>query len=305
MGKIDRREFLRRAGILAVTTAGLGIVGDDLLDVLQEAEAATKPTLSVASGSGVETMVKKAIDGIGGIGKFVKKGQSVVIKPNLAWARTPEQAANTNPQVIKALINLCKSAGASRITVIDHTCDNASASFEMSGAKDAVAGTGARLLSADKKFMFRQISIPKGKLLKSDDCAREILDADVFINVPIAKVHGGAVMTASMKNLMGANFDRQNWHRLGLDQCIADYSTAVKPNLIVLDAIRILLTNGPKGPGKTKDVGQIIAGTDPVAIDAYAAKLLGLDPTEVKYISLAADHGLGQINLSKVNIKKA
>ncbi|MCL6629792.1 MAG: DUF362 domain-containing protein, partial [Armatimonadetes bacterium] len=118
-------------------------------------------------------------------------------------------------------------------------------------------------------------------------------------------VHGGAVMTASMKNLMGANFDRQNWHRLGLDQCIADYSTAVKPNLIVLDAIRILLTNGPKGPGKTKDVGQIIAGTDPVAIDAYAAKLLGLDPTEVKYISLAADHGLGQINLSKVNIKKA
>lgn len=304
MGKIDRREFLRRAGILAVTTAGLGIAGDDLLDILEEAEAATRPTLSVASGSGIETMVKKAIDGIGGIGKFVKKGQSVVIKPNLAWARTPEQAANTNPQVIKALINLCKGAGARRITVIDHTCDNSSASFEMSGAKDAVSGTGARLLSADKKFMFKQINIPKGKLLKSDDCAREILDADVFINVPIAKVHGGAVMTASMKNLMGANFDRQNWHRQGLDQCIADYSTAVKPNLIVLDAIRILLTNGPKGPGKTKDVGQIIAGTDPVAIDAYAAKLLGLDPKEVKHISLAASHGLGQIDLSKVNIKR-
>jgi uncharacterized protein (DUF362 family) len=304
MEKINRREFLKRFGALTVATAGLGIAADDLLDTLEQAEAATRPTIAVASGSSIEAMVKKAVDGIGGIEKFVRKGASVVIKPNIAWARTPEQAANTNPHVVKALINLCKRAGASRITVLDHTCDSPTASFKLSGIKDIVEGTGARLISVDKEFMFKKISIPKGKLLKSDECAREVLDADVFINVPIAKVHGSARITASMKNLMGTNFDRQRWHRLGLDQCIADYATAVKADLIVLDAVRILLTNGPKGPGRTKDVGQVIAGTDPVAIDAYAAKLLGVNVSEVEYISLAAQHGLGQKDLSRVNIKR-
>ena len=299
MYKITRREFLRRAGIVGVTTC---IAGEEFLGLI-EAEAAVQPTLSVASGGSPEILVKKAIDGLGGIKKFVKPGNIVVIKPNLAWARRPEQAANTNPEVISALIRLCKQAGAKRITVLDHSCDSTEAAFAVNGVRDAVKA-GARLVAADKKFMFKDIKIPKGKVLKADQCAREILDADVFINVPIAKVHGSTTITASMKNMMGTNFDRQAWHQLDLEQCIADYSTAVKPDLIVLDAIRILLTRGPKGPGQMKDVGQIIAGTDPVAIDAYAAKLLGKDPKQVSHIKYAAALGLGQIDLEKVTLRK-
>ena len=303
-GEFNRREFLRRAGIIGVTTCGLGLMGDDLLGMLEEAEAATRSTLSIASGKSIETMVEKSINGLGGIKKFVKHGQSVVIKPNLAWARTTEQAANTNPKVISALIKLCKSAGAGRVTVVEHTCDNATAALGANGGRENALKAGARFLSADKQFMYKRISIPKGKILKSDDCIKEILDADVFINVPIAKVHGATTITASMKNLMGANWDRGAWHKSGLDQCIADFSSAVKPDLIILDAVRILLTGGPKGPGDTKDVGQIIAGTDPVAIDAYAAKLLGKDPTAVKHIAYANALGLGQMDLKKVSVKK-
>ena len=299
MYKLSRREFLRRAGIVGVVTC---VAGEEFLGML---EAASKPTLSVASGGSPEILVRKAIDGLGGIKKFVKPGNVVVIKPNLAWARRPETAANTNPEVISALIKLCKQAGAKRITVLDHSCDNTAAAFGVNGVRDAIKA-GARLVAADKQFMFRDIKIPKGKVLKADQCAKEVLDADVFINVPIAKVHGSTMITASMKNLMGTNFDRQVWHNSAdLDQCIADYSTAVKPDLIVLDAIRILLTRGPKGPGQTKDVGQVIAGTDPVAIDSYAAKLLGKEPGQVSHIKCAAALGLGQIDLKKVTLRKA
>lgn len=304
-GEITRREFLRRAGLIGAA-GGLSLVGEGLLGPIEEAEAAGSSTLAVASGGGIEAMVKKAVDALGGFKKFVKKGSSVVIKPNLAWARTPAQAANTNPQIISALIGLCKQAGARRITAVEHSCDNSAIAFDLSGAKKAVSAAGARLISADKQFMYRRVNIPKGKILKSDECINEILDADVFINVPIAKVHSGTVITASMKNLMGATWNRAVWHSSAdLEQCIADYSTAVKPHLIILDAVRVLLSNGPKGPGETKDIGRIAASTDPVAIDAYAAKLLGKDPNRVKHIAYAAAMGLGQIDLNKVNVKKA
>lgn len=303
IGKFTRREFLRRAGIVGAATYGLTLAGDKMLGILEEAEAAA-PTLAIASAGSIEARVKKAIDGLGGIGKFVKKGKTVVIKPNIAWARAPEHAANTNPQVLAAVIKLCKQAGAGRITVVDHTCDNWSTAFDLSGAKKVCADNKVRLVSGHNKSIYKSVKIPKGKILKADDCIREVLDADCFINIPVPKVHGATIMTASMKNLMGVNWDRQNWHRKGLDQCIADYSSAVKADLIILDAIRIMLTGGPKGPGKTKDVGHIVAGVDPVAIDAYAAQLLGKDPTKVGHIVAASKLGLGQIDLKKVAQKK-
>lgn len=303
---LTRREFLKRAGMIGAAAYGLTIGGNKLFGLLgSDVEAASLSVLSVASNGSPEALVKKAIDGLGGIGKFVKRGNSVVIKPNFAWAREPSQAANTNPKIINALIKLCQQAGAGRITVVEHTCDSSASAFAQNDARSSVKGTRARLIAADNHNMYRKIEIPKGKVLKSDDCIRDILDADVFINVPIAKVHGASTITASMKNLMGANWERGAWHNSkDLEQCIADYSTAVKPNLIILDAIRILLTNGPKGPGETKDVGQVVASTDPVAIDAYAAKLLGKDPKAVKHISYAASMGLGQNDLKRVKIKK-
>lgn len=303
--RLSRREFLRRAGIVSAVTCGFTLVGDEILGFLEEAEAAGKSTLSIASSGAPDILLKKAIDGLGGIGKFVKRGNSVLIKPNFAWARTPEQAANTNPRLLIALIKMCQKAGASRITLLDHACDNGTAAFAVNGANEIAAATKVRLISADKKYMYRRINIPKGKILKSDDCAKDILDADVFINVPIAKVHGSTTITASMKNMMGATWDRQVWHSSSdLEQCIADFSSAVKPDLIILDAIRIMLTRGPKGPGKTKDVGQVIASTDPVAIDAYAATLLGKNPSDVAHIRYAASMGIGQMDLKKVALRR-
>lgn len=301
--KFTRREFLRRAGIVSAATYGLTLAGDEILGFLEEAEAAG-PTMTIAWNGSIEARVKKAIDGLGGIGKFVKKGNSVAIKPNIAWARAPEHAANTNPEVLAAVIKLCKQAGAGRITVVDHTCDEWQTAFELSGAQKVCDDNKVRLVSGHNRSGYKPVSIPKGKILKSDECMREVVDADCFINIPIAKVHGSTGMTASMKNLMGVNWDRQNWHRKGIDQCIADYSTAVKADLIILDGIRVLLTGGPKGPGKTKDVGHIVASTDPVAIDAYAAQLLGKDPTKVGHIVAASKLGLGQIDLKKVSQKK-
>lgn len=301
--RFTRREFLRRAGIVGVATYGLTFAGDELLGILEDAEAAGS-TLSIASSGSIDAKVKKAIDGLGGIGKFVKTGKSVVIKPNIAWARAPEHAANTNPQTLAAVIRLCKQAGAGRITVMDHTCDNWQTAFDLSGAKKVCADNKIRLVSGHSKSLYKAVKIPRGKVLKADECLREVLDADCFINIPVPKVHGASGMTASMKNLMGTNWDRQQWHRRNLDQCIADYASAVKPDLIIVDAVRIMLTGGPKGPGKTKDVGQIIAATDPVAADAYAAKLLGKDPAKVGHIVAASKLGLGQIDLGKVAQKK-
>jgi len=304
--KLDRREFLRRAGAMGLSTYGLSrLAGDELLDLIGEAEAATRPTLSVASRGRPEVLVKKAIDGLGGIKKFVKRGSRVVIKPNIAWARTPAQAANTDPQVVAALIKLCRDAGARSILIIDHTCDRSAMAFELSGMKKMAAAEKVRLVSAHNKSMYRAVKIPKGKILKSSDCIKDVLDADVFINVPIAKVHGATAITASMKNLMGVTYARQPWHNSrDLQQCIADYASVVKPDLIVLDAVRVLLTRGPKGPGDTKKVGKVVAGTDPVAIDAYATTLLGKSPSRVKHIVYASKMGLGQMDLKQVNVRK-
>lgn len=302
--KYSRREFLKRTGIAgaAVYGTGLGLFG--AIDEAEAAAAATS-TMAIASKGTPGELVRKAVNALGGMKKFVKKGNTVLIKPNIAWAQTPETAATTNPQVIEELVKMCKEAGAGRITILDHTCDSAATAFQACGVNDVAKRTGARLVSADRQNMYRPISIPKGVILKEDTCAKEILDADVFINVPITKVHGGGKITASMKNLMGANWDRGVWHRSrDLEQCIADYSSAVKPDLIILDAYRALMTGGPRGPGEIKNAGQVVAGTDPVAIDTYAAQILGKDPNDIKQLTAAVKLGVGQMDLTKLKVLK-
>ncbi|MDH7601676.1 MAG: DUF362 domain-containing protein [Armatimonadota bacterium] len=258
--------------------------------------------LFVASGRGPAKNTRAAIEAMGGMGKFVKKGDFVVIKPNIAWNRPPDAAATTNPEVVSELVRLCKSAGASKVLVLDHVIDRpAEVVLGFTGIKDAVEKAGGEVKAAQQESDYRTIEIPKGKLLKSDTLVRDILEADVFINVPIAKTHSATRLTLGLKNLMGCNWDRQSWHQsASLEQCIADYATAVRADLTVLDATRILLTNGPKGPGRTKDVDKVIVGTDPVAVDAYGAALFGLQPKEVSHILIAAQMGLGSLNPSVV-----
>lgn len=303
---LSRRELIRKAGGLGLALAGIELMTTlDLFNMVESVEAAVKPTLVVASKGSAQAMVFRAVAKLGGIQKFVKSGAKVLIKPNAAWSRTPEQAANTNPEVVDAIIKLCKKAGASQILIQENSCDNYQIAFKESGIQAVCNRNGVKMLAADKDSFFNRVNIPRGKTLKSAAVMKAILEADCYINCPIVKVHSAGVVTVAMKNQMGTVQDRGEFHRAGLHQCIADLATVMKPHLNIVDATRMLLTRGPKGPGKVKNEGKILAGTDIVAIDAYASKLMGIDPNSVGHIIEAFKLGLGQMDLAKVNIVEA
>ncbi len=309
---MTRREFLIRAlaagaGAYAATQAGLL----SLLNGVAEAasspgRAGSRPIIVVASKGDIPGRVRAAVEAMGGMAKFVKRGATVVIKPNMAWSRKPETGANTNPEVVAELVRLCRAAGARAVTVADNPVDGpASRVAKRSGIQDAAEKAGAKVICGPPPAMYVKTRIKRGKVLKETDTLRDIVRADVFINVPVAKVHGSTKATAGLKNLMGTVLDRGAWHQSdSLDQCIADYATQVRPHLIVLDATRVLLTNGPKGPGETKDLNLIAAGTDPLAMDAYAVQLLGMRPEDIGHLKRARDLGVGEMDLSRVNIKR-
>jgi uncharacterized protein (DUF362 family) len=300
--RITRREFVLAAAKLGLAAA-LTQLG--LLWPARSAVAA-QPLLAVAENGEPKDLLARALAGVGGIGKYVKKGATVAIKPNGGWARAPQYAATTNPALLATLIRACQSAGAREVKVVEHTCDTpASLCIEQNQIKKATEDAGGKLILLTSKGQYREVSIPKGKLLKHDLVSADLLDADVFINLPIAKVHSQTRVTCALKNLMGVNLDRQAWHdSRDLDQCIADFATKIRPALVIVDAIRILLTNGPKGPGRTKDLNMVYATTDPVAADAYASTLLGLKPSQIPHLVKAAAAGLGSHDLAKVTVKK-
>jgi uncharacterized protein (DUF362 family) len=292
--KLGRRDFLR--GV-----AGLGAAA--LIGGCASRQAGSM--LSIASGGTIADRVRAAIGQLGGIGHFVKKGDTVVIKPNAAWHAPPEMAVTTNPEVVAALIRICRGQGAARVIVAEHmTSSSPKRVWEVSRLGAAIKEAGGEALSASDQRRYTKIEIPKGKILKSDSVIRDIVEADVFINVPILKIHDGGVITGAMKNMMGTVWDRQRWHQIGLHQCMADLLTALRPDLIILDANRILLTNGPAGPGKTKDVGEVVASLDPVATDAYGATLLGLKPYDVPHVQCGYLMGVGEMDLDCVEVKR-
>ena len=291
--KIGRRDFLR--GVVGIGAAAL--IGGC-------ASRQPNAVLSIASGGTIADRVRAAIVQLGGISRFVKQGDTVVIKPNAAWHAPPDMAVTTNPEVVAALIRICRGQGAKRVVVVEHmTSSSPKLVWDVSKLGAAIREAGGEAVSAGDQRRYVKLDIPKGKILKSDNVIRDIVEADVFINVPILKIHNGGVITAAMKNMMGTVWDRQHWHLAGLQQCIADLSTALRPDLIILDANRILLTNGPAGPGKTKDVGEVVASLDPVATDAYGATLLGLKPLDVPHVELAYQLGVGEMDLAKVQMK--
>ncbi len=267
--------------------------------------AGASPKVVVAKGDDPADNVKRALDAFGGLGKWVKPGSKVVLKPNLAWASPPQSGAITTPEVLVALVAACKAAGASSVRVIEHGINPAAAVYAASGIKATLEKAGAEVfidVSRGTRRLYRKLDLPHGKCLKQDEILAELLEADVFINVPVCKNHNATKVSLSMKNLMGANRDRQHWHATDLHQCIADYSTAVKPDLIVLDATYVLQTNGPQGPGKVLHAKQVIVSEDPVAVDAYGAKLVGYQPEEIDHIRFAAELGVGVSDLDKVDL---
>lgn len=273
------------------------------------AAPAALPDLAVARGPNAAPaeITRRAIAAIGGIGRFVKKGADVIIKPNICAAYYPfEYASTTNPEVVAALVQLCLEAGAKRVRVMDFPFGGtAQAAYEKSGIAAAVKAAGG-VMEVMSSLKYRDVELPQGKRLKQWKFYGDILDADVLINVPIAKDHSSATLTLGMKNMMGVVLDRNGMHARGLHQSIADINTVVRPQLTVVDAIRILTDNGPTG-GNLNDVKKldtVIASPDVVAADAFATTLFNLQPADIGYIRLGAEMGLGKMDLKVLRIEQ-
>ena len=268
---------------------------------------AGEPYLVVARGTSPSAIVRAAVDALGGISKFVKPGNDVILKPNICNAQNNfEYASTTNPEVMAELVKMCLEAGAKRVRVMDQPFSGtANIAYQRSGIKDAVEKVGGVMeIMANAKYT--SVDFPNGRDLKSSKVYQDILKADVLINVPIAKHHGSAQVTLAMKAMMGVIQDRNNIH-FALDQRIADLNTVLKPTLHIIDAIRVLTRNGPTG-GSLNDVMQantIIASVDPVATDAYTTQLFfKKKPEQIGYIKYGAEMGLGRYDFANLRIKE-
>jgi len=264
------------------------------------------PEMAVVQGDDPALLVRRAIDELGGIRRFISRGDVVVVKPNVAWDRTPEQAANTNPQVVAAVCRLCGEAGARRVMVTDVTINEPRRCFARSGIGEAARAAGAEIILPEPQ-LFREVDL-HGAVLTSWPVLEPFLNADKMINLPIAKHH----------SLTGASLGLKNWygilggprHRLHqrIHESLADLADFMRPTLTVIDAYRVLLRNGPGG-GNLADVAlkkTVIAGTDPVALDAYAAEAYWkLDSRTLRYLKLAADRQLGNLNFEQIRSRFA
>ena len=252
----------------------------------------------------IQKMVHQAFAQFGGINKLIKKDMKVVIKPNIAWNSYPEQAHNTNPYLVETVSSLCKDQGAD-VMIFDRTCSNARLSYQKSGIADAAKRTGARIEHIDyRKFV--KVDVPNGLRQKSLLVYKPLLDSDYVINMPIAKHHGSSNLSISMKNLMGVIGGNRGAYHIGLHQNIVDFTKAIKVDLVICDALRILTKYGPNGggPEDIKETRTIIMGTNPLTVDAYATTLFGIKPSRIGYISLASKERMGEINKRKMNIIK-
>ena len=265
--------------------------------------------LAVARGAKADPqeLTRRALAAIGGIERFVKKGAEVIVKPNICNAyHGPEYASTTNPDVVAALVKLCLAAGAKRVRVMDFPFGGTpQASYETSGIAAAVKAAGGEM-EVLNRMKWRDVDMPQGKALKKWAVYGDILDADLVINAPIAKDHGSATLTLGMKNLMVIVSDRNSMHSRGRHQSIADLNSAVKPQLTVVDAIRILVNNGPTG-GSLDDVKRmdtVIASADVVAADAYATTLFGMKPADIGYIKYGVEMGLGKMDLKAMKVEE-
>ncbi|MBU7018301.1 MAG: DUF362 domain-containing protein [Theionarchaea archaeon] len=300
MRNMSRREFFAEGfGLLL----GVGLLKNVRWSRFSKSISSplAKSNLFIGQNGTPQELLTAALNGFGGIQKVVKRGQKVVVKVNISFNRTPDQAATTNPVLVEALVKMCREAGAREVLVLDHTIDNGKMCLDSSQMEEAVKRGGGKMKVINSERDYREVEIPQGRVLKMALVSEDVLDADVFINVPIAKVHNSATTTLSMKNLMGIVWDRGEFHWKGLHQCIADISTLVKPDLIILDAYRILMTGGPGGPGRVKDAGEVVIGIDPVAVDTYGSVLLEKDPDVVRYIQEAADRGVGLKGMENIN----
>jgi uncharacterized protein (DUF362 family) len=249
-------------------------------------------------------MVSEALKAMGGMSRFIGRGDVVVLKPNISWDRVPEQAATTNPDVVAEVVKLCFEAGAKRVTVFDNTLNEAKRCYTRSGIEAAAKAEGA-----DVEFIFerkfKEVPFPDGELVKSWEVYKDILEADKIINLPAAKHHSIGGVSLGMKNLMGVIGGNRGLFHRDFHTKIVDLSTRIKPDLVILDAYRMLLRNGPSG-GNLADVRlqkTLAVGTDPIAMDSFGVTLFGEDPLRKPFLVEGAKRGLGVMEFRSLNMK--
>jgi uncharacterized protein (DUF362 family) len=255
-------------------------------------------------GYSVNELTRKVFESAGGAGRFISKGDVVVLKPNLSWARRPEMAATTNPEVLKAVVEICQEAGAKKVRIADNTINDARRCFALSGAGAVARSTGADLIHPRSSLM-KKMNL-KGRSLETWPVLVPLVEADVVINLPVAKHHSLSTLTVGMKNWIGGvGGSRWSLHQ-DIHQSVVDLANFFQPTITLIDAIRIMTRNGPSG-GSTSYVtakNTLILTNDPVAGDAKAALLFDRKPEKLGFIRLAQSQGLGTFDVQKLAQQK-
>ena len=319
---ISRRQFLLRTAAtcgLAATAGVWGYVFYSNEPVRRSAariltfkdfrteEKIAYPKLAVVHGQDPEKMVRAALEKIGGMGRFVNPGEKVLLKPNAAWDRQPEQAANTNPAVVSAVVKLCLEARASEVWVTDVSVNDPYRCFARSGIEEAVKRAGGKIrLATESDFVLTDL---KGESLKVWPVSAFYHQADRLINLPVVKHHSLSKCTMAMKNLYGSLGGQRNRLHQDINTSIADLASAIRPTLTVMDATRVLKRNGPTG-GNLSDVSienTVIAGVDLVAIESYGLRFLDLKVEDIPFILMAEKRGIGisdwkSLNIAEMNV---
>lgn len=293
---MDRRTFVRTAGAAAVLAPLL----------VQELLAApNKSLVAVAEGTDYPAITRKAINAVGGLKQYVKAGDVVVVKPNMGWDRSPELAANTHPLVVRTVVEECLAAGAKKVKVFDHTCNDPRRCYVNSGIEKALKGIKGVECKQIEQERFRMTTL-NGQFLKEWELYDEALSANVFINLPVAKHHGLSRLTLGLKNIMGVMGGNRGFTHRNLAVALADVNSRLKSHLTIIDATRILTAHGPQGgnPADVRILNKVIASADIVAADAYATTLFGMKPADIAVTVEAHKRGLGQMNLDKIKVIK-
>ncbi|QBG47152.1 DUF362 domain-containing protein [Verrucomicrobia bacterium S94] len=290
----SRRTFVKTTAAGAAVAAASGARGI----------ASEKTDVWILHGLDNRKLMEKAMAIVmenGGFGSGVK---NLTLKVNAAWGREPEVGANTHPDLVDVFLEKAKKSGVEKIQIPENPCNAAKIAFDRSGIEKVAKKHKCKMIDLKKvQKSYRKVDIPEGRKLSEAEVAGEYLDADAIVNIPVAKHHNGTTVSAAMKNWMGIVRDRRHWHRTDLHQCIADFSSFIKPVWTLIDATRVMMDHGPQGPAKhLKKPNLLIVSRDQVAADACAMDIFELDPMEIKYLRYAAEMGIGVIDKSGMNI---
>jgi uncharacterized protein (DUF362 family) len=303
---VNRREFLKchAKGALWIAAAGSGWL------VPSTTPASGAPQVVMARGAPA-LATKAALAALGGMGRFVKRGARVVIKPNMSFPRPPDAGTNTHPEVVRELAIMCLEAGAAKVSILDHTLYEPEICLDRSGIREACTDLADVTVKAiNEALHYTQVQIPEGRRLSDNLFSRDALEADVLIAVPVAKSHSSTTVSMSLKGMMGLVYHRRGMHLYGLETCLVDLCTVLRPHLVLIDATRVLSTNGPGGPGRVLKKDTILASTDMVAADACAVSVLEFYgrrhlPKEIGHISQAHERGLGKMDVGDLKVVEA